>query len=314
MRYAQLGNTGLRVSALCFGTLPLGKAHYDLSREDAAKVLLRAWEMGVNFFDTAEAYGNYDLVKEVANLPGSVVASRSYAATAGDMQASFDLCRKALGRETLDVFGLHEQESGLTLKGHRPALSLLAKLKERGVLKAVSVSTHYVGCVRAAAMLDEVDVIFALLNVDGLGIRDGTRQDMEDALAFARSMGKGIYLMKVLGGGHLFRDPLRAFEYVRDFPHKDSVAVGLKDEREVEFAARVFSEENPAEGLRGLESRTEGRRLLVENWCEGCGKCVLACPFGALAVESGKVRVDNGKCMLCGYCARACPHFCLKVV
>lgn len=284
-----------------------------MPHEEAVRVLLRAWDLGVNFFDTAEAYGNYDVVKAVANLPGAVVASRSYASTAEEMRRSFDLCRNALGREVLDVFGLHEQESGLTLKGHQAALLFLAKLKREGVLKAVSVSTHYVGCVRAAAMLDEVDVIFALLNVDGLGIRDGTRKDMEEALAFARSMGKGIYLMKVLGGGHLFRDPVRALGYARDFPHKDSVAVGLKDEDEVAFAAEVLSGDSAPDTLR-QPRQGEERRLVIEEWCEGCGRCVSACPFGALTVESGKARADAGKCMLCGYCARVCPHFCLKVV
>ena len=313
MRYSELGGTGLRVSVLCFGTLALGRAQYNLLPQEASRVLLKAWELGVNFFDTAEIYGTYGHLKVVAGLPGAVIASRSYASTAHEMQASFDLCRRELRRETLDVFGLHEQESGLTLKGHREALSRLATLKQKGVLKAVSVSTHFVSCVKAAAMLDEVDVIFALLNVDGLGIRDGTRQDMEAALAFARQMGKGIYLMKALGGGHLFRDPRRALEYARDFPHKDSVAVGLKDEYEVEFAAGVLSGEGFPDIAKAGRIEAE-RRLTVEEWCEGCGRCVAVCPFRALTVECGKAKVDPERCMLCGYCARACPHFCLKVV
>jgi ferredoxin len=161
-------------------------------------------------------------------------------------------------------------------------------------------------------MLDEVDVIFAILNVAGLGIRGGSRTDMENALRFAREMGKGVYIMKALGGGHLYREARKALEYARDFPHKDSVAVGLHTRSEVEFAVRVFSGERTS-----TESASEGeskRRLIVEDWCEGCGECVKVCGFGALTLSDGTAQVDTSKCMLCGYCARVCPHFCLKVV
>jgi ferredoxin len=266
----------------------------------------------VTFFDTAEIYGTYRHLRQVASFPGAVVASRSFAATAEDMRRSFDLARRELGRDVLDVFGLHEQESGLTLKGHRGALDFLAGQKEKGLLRAVSVSTHAVDCVRAAAMLDEVDVVFALLNVDGLGVRGGSKEQMEEALKLARGMGKGIYLMKALGGGHLYRDARRALEYARDFPYKDSVAVGMKDDAEVGFAARVFSGAETPRSLTGPASAE--KRLVVEAWCEGCGECVRGCPFEALRLDSGKACVDPAKCMLCGYCARVCPHFCLKVV
>lgn len=312
MRYSELGRTGLKVSALCFGTLALGPAQYDLPPDEAVRVLRKAWRLGVNFFDTAEIYGTYRHLRVVSDLPGAVVASRSFAATAEEMRQSFELARRELGRDELDVFGLHEQESGLTLKGHRGAVEFLASRKRKGLLRAICVSTHHVECVRAAAMLDEVDVVFALLNSQGLGIRGGSRQDMEEALALARDTGKGVYLMKVLGGGHLFRDARRALEYARDFPHKDSVAVGLKDEYEVEFAAKVLSGEDAPD--RPGDAGRRRKRLLVEDWCEGCGECVKQCSFDALRLESGKARVDPGKCMLCGYCAHACPHFCLKVV
>ena len=312
MRYSELGKTGLRVSELCFGSLAIGPAQYNLDPSRSHDLLAYAWERGVNFFDAAELYGTYARLREVAGLKGAVVASRCYAVTADEMRSSFDLCRRELGRDVLDVFGLHEQESGLTLKGHREALDFLQTRKQSGALKAVSVSTHTVECVRAAAMLDAVDVVFALLNVDGLGIRGGTRQDMENSLEFARSMGKGIYLMKALGGGHLYRDAARALAYARDFPYKDSVCVGLRDEYEVEFASRVLSgEDKPAP----IPDRGDApKRLFVEDWCERCGECVKRCPFGALSLGEDKAQVDGEKCMLCGYCARACPHFCLKVV
>ena len=186
---------------------------------------------------------------EVARKPGSVIASRSYSPDAESMKKSLDLCRRELGRDVVDIFGLHEQESGLTLKGHREALECLVREKERGTIRAVSVSTHHVACVKAASLMDEVDVIFAILNVAGLGIADGSRQDMEDALRFARECGKGIYLMKALGGGHLHQDPRVALSYAAGFPYKDSVAVGIKTREEVLYNALVLSGKTPPENL-----------------------------------------------------------------
>ncbi|MGE5578735.1 MAG: aldo/keto reductase [Bacillota bacterium] len=312
LKYSELGRTGLSVSQLCFGSLALGPAQHDLSLSRSRELLMYAWHKGVNFFDTAELYGTYPHLRCVSELPGAVIASRSYAVTGAEMRDSFDLCRRELGRDTLDIFGLHEQESGLTLKGHGGALKYLESQKAKGNLKAISVSTHSVDCVRAAAMRDDVDIVFALLNVAGLGIRNGTREDMEEALRFAVEAGKGVYLMKVLGGGHLHREAERALAYAASFPWKASVCVGLCDEYEVECASRVLTGEKPPEAPV-LRLDTD-RRLFVEDWCEACGKCVERCPFGALSILGDRVSVDAGKCMLCGYCARACPHFCLKVV
>jgi aryl-alcohol dehydrogenase-like predicted oxidoreductase/NAD-dependent dihydropyrimidine dehydrogenase PreA subunit len=312
LRYTHLGQTEIKVSALCFGSLALGPAHHDLTPQAAHPVIDYAWDLGVNFYDTADLYDTYPHLKRVSAREGSVIASRSFAYDREGMKKSLDRAKRELGRDTLDIFGLHEQESGLTLKGHREALEYLATEKVRGTVRAVAVSTHTVECVRAAATMSHVDVIFALLNVEGLGVRGGTRTDMEKALELAWHCGKGIYLMKVLGGGHLYREARRALEYARDFPYKHSVAIGLHSFAEVEFAAKVFSGEEPPPESFSRGSRE--RSLLLEDWCQRCGRCVEACGFGALSMGDGPPVVDREKCMLCGYCARACPHFCLKVM
>jgi len=316
VKYSSLGNTGLRVSALCLGSLAMGPLQHGLSPQRARKLLEKSLSLGVNFFDTSEFYGTYEHLRLLSSKEGTVVSSRSYAWSAHDMEKSLERARKELARDVVEVFGLHEQESGLTLKGHAEALRFLARAKEKGLVKAVSVSTHFVACVRAASLLPEVDVIFAILNIEGLGIADGTRQDMEEALEFAKELGKGVYIMKALGGGHLYRSVLPALRYVRDFPHKDSVAVGVKNEEELELAAMVLSGEEREPEFSSLLKKTgkDRKRLLVEDWCQGCRNCVKVCPFSALSLANGKAQVAEEKCMLCGYCAGSCPHFCLKVI
>ncbi len=316
MKYSELGNTGLRVSVFCMGSLTLGPAQYDLPGEKSRALIEYAISQGVNFFDTSEFYGVYPLFRYLSDDPSIVISSRSYAATKDEMKASLERARREMDRDKISIFGLHEQESGLTLKGHREALNYLAESREKGHIKAVSISTHYVACVRSAALLPEVDVIFAILNVDGLGIVDGSRRDMEEALAFARSAGKGIYIMKALGGGHLFGKSYEALSYVRDFPYKDSVCVGVKNKKELDYACGVLCSDISERERETLELAigSAKKRLVVEDWCEGCGKCQEKCGFGAITIIHGKASVDGSKCMLCGYCARVCPHFCIKVI
>ncbi|HHT84714.1 MAG: aldo/keto reductase [Bacillota bacterium] len=316
MKYSILGATGLKVSVLCMGCLVLGPAQYNLSDEESRELIDYAVSKGVNFFDTSELYGVYRQLRCLKDKSGVVISSRSYAASRDEMKASLETARREMNRDKIEIFGLHEQESGLTLKGHMQALEYLAESREKGLIDAVSVSTHYVACVRSAALLPEVDVILAILNIDGIGIADGSRQDMEEALAFARYMGKGVYLMKALGGGHLFRKSYEALCYTRDFPYKDSVCVGVKNKAELDFACGVLCSDITPEKAENLEAviRASPKRLVVEPWCQGCGKCEEKCGFGAISVTGGQARVDLSKCMLCGYCARVCPYFCLKVV
>ena len=310
-----LGKTGIQVSPLCFGTLTIGPGQANLSLKDGRDLIAFALECGVNFFDTAELYGTYEYLdsRALPALEGAVIASRSFAATRQEMARSLDLARKSMHRDVVDIFGLHQQESGLTLKGHMEALEFLAEAKSRGWIRAVMVSTHHVACVRAASLMDEVDVVFAILNLEGIGIRDGTRHDMEEALRFANSCGKGVYVMKALGGGHLYRRAKEALEYVKNLGFVSSVAVGMKSRAEVLFAHSVlFSVEVP----EAVKTEVSGapRKVVVEEWCTGCGECVKVCGFGAVSVAEGKAVVDPSKCMLCGYCARACPDFSIKVL
>jgi len=63
---------------------------------------------------------------------------------------------------------LHEQESRLTLKGHREALEYYISMKEKGIIKAVGVSTHNVEVVEACCEMPEVDVIHPIVNKAGM--------------------------------------------------------------------------------------------------------------------------------------------------
>ena len=58
MKQVALGNTGLRINPLVFGTLPMGPLQAGLSREEGGRLIRHALELGVNLLDTAELYDN----------------------------------------------------------------------------------------------------------------------------------------------------------------------------------------------------------------------------------------------------------------
>ncbi len=310
-----LGRTNIAVSSLCFGTFTIGPLQANLPVHEGASLIRAAIDRGINFFDTAEIYGTYPYIRAAIsgmNRSDVVIASRSYDYTYEGMERSVAFALQSMNVDYLDLFLLHEQESALTLIGHREAVRYLEDARKAGIIRAIGVSTHYIQCVRAAALMPEIDVIHPLLNYSGIGIADGTVQDMLQAIELAHSQRKGIYSMKAIGGGALLRDVEGALKFAIDQPYVDSVAVGIKTLDELEMDLAIFQGREPDESLR--EKTCLNKTLIIEPWCTGCGKCVERCSHGALEIVSGRVEVDGAKCVLCGYCQAVCPEVCMKVV
>ena len=89
MRKSDLGNTGICVTELCFGVLPMGPNQYGLSPETGGSLIKTAIERGVNFFDTAQSYRTYPHIKAAFDrLPdkgeGVVISTKSAAKSYDD--------------------------------------------------------------------------------------------------------------------------------------------------------------------------------------------------------------------------------------
>lgn len=310
---AVLGKTGIEVSRLCFGALTMSPLQCDMPPERGAELILYAYERGVDFVDTAEYYRNYAYIKPaLARAPSIKVAAKAYCYDRKTAAESFENAMRGLGRDYIDIFELHEQEDIHTLRGHREALDYLNEQKVKGRIGAVGVSTHHVECVHAAVYFGGIDVIFPLINIAGLGIQGGTREDMEREIVRAADAGIGLYAMKALGGGNLLSRREEAIAYALSLPGISSVAVGMQSEDEIDCNVALFNGLKPAQDVVRRIAKSE-RRLLIDDWCEGCGRCVKRCGQGALSLVNGKSHVDKSKCVLCGYCAGVCPEFCIKV-
>ena len=311
MQSVALGNSGLTVTKLCFGTLTMSPLQRNMRPEDGAALLIYAYERGVRFLDTADLYETYPHIRlALKSAPDYAISTTAYCYDRATAQAALERAFRGIGRDYVDLFMLHEQESLYTLRGHEEALAFLEEQRRAGHIGAVGVSTHYAGCVRACTRFPAIRVVHPILNLGGVGIRDGSREDMEAAVAHAREFGIGVFAMKPLGGGHLIASNREALEYALTSPLIDSVAVGMQSEAEID--ANVALANGAAAAMEPLRDRR--REMMVHDYCEGCGRCAERCHQRAITVADGRAWVDQSKCVFCGYCARVCPQFCIKVV
>jgi len=313
-----LGKTGIEVSELCFGTLPMGPLQTHMPLEDGINMLLKAMESGINFFDSAQLYQTYPYLLGAMRRFGA--ASRDLILTSKSLDTSYEGMEKAvlealkeLERDYIDIFFLHAGRSDENLFTEwEGAMECLLRCKEKGLIRAVGVAAHHVKATEKAAVHPDVDIVFPLINKKGVGVIGGTRDEMLAAMDIAHSNGKGQYAMKSLGGGCLISELPAAVNYVRNLPSVDAVAVGMVSLGELDMQLRIFNGEEIS-SAEMAELKATKKLKIFDLLCGGCGSCVEACPNQALSLQNKKAAVDVTKCALCGYCTPACPELAIRL-
>ncbi|WDV44124.1 aldo/keto reductase [Clostridiaceae bacterium M8S5] len=316
MKYEALGASNIEVSKMCFGSLTISPLQANLSYKDGAALIRDAYDKGINFIDTAELYENYGHIKEFLkhiNRQEYVIATKSYSYSKETASKSLDKALKEMNTDYIDIFLLHEQESEHTIRGHYEAIEFFLKAKEKGIIRAIGISTHRVEGVRAFNKYKELDIVHPILNIDGIGIQDGSANDMLDAIKESKQLGKGIYAMKPLGGGHLIRSVEDSLRFITSVKEIHSFAIGMQSIDEI-TANVSFIEKGYIEDELKRKLINKKRRLHIDDWCEGCGTCVKVCQHGGIRLENNKAVPVKDKCVFCGYCSKHCPQFCIKVV
>jgi predicted aldo/keto reductase-like oxidoreductase len=316
MKQVQLGTTGIMTIPLVFGTLPLGPLQAGLTPEEGGRLIRCALERGVTMFDTAALYRTYPHLKSgLSGWQGPVtIASKTHAADAATARLHVEEALRELGRDRLDIVHLHAARLADPFTDRAAVLDELLVMKEEGKIAHVGMSSHYIEAFRLALHHDDIEVIHPLINRTGMGILDGTAEEMAEAIAACSRSGKGVYAMKALAGGNLISGARQNLAYVAALAGVHGVAVGMLSEQEIIANIDLLCRKSADDAVwRQLETRR--RRLkIMTPFCKGCGMCIEACASGSLSFIDGKAVVDESTCVLCGYCGAACPEFMIRVV
>lgn len=311
MKKIKLGNTKIEVTPVGMGVLTIGKTQLNLSISEGAELIRYALEKGINFLDTAQYYETYPYIREALKHTAirPVICSKSLDLTYSAMKQAVTEALQEMNLNTIDIFLLHEVRTGSDWEDRAGAWRYLLEAKAQGLVKAIGVSTHHADVAAVMAAIPEVDVLFPLINYQGLGIRNGsgpgTKEEMAAAIKACSDNGKGVFAMKAFGGGNLTGDYLNALNYVRDLPgiHSIMVGIGYKSEvdRLIEYAEGTIDQSYVPDISK--------KRIRIEPGdCEGCGACIKRCPNKAIFFnETGIAEVDHQICITCGYCAPQCP-------
>ncbi|MCQ2550711.1 MAG: aldo/keto reductase [Clostridia bacterium] len=298
MKKIKLGKTKIEVSEIGFGVSPMGPHQVGLSVEEGSKVLSHALDRGISFLDTAQFYQTYPHIKEALKGRRPVISSKSLAEDYEGMKMAVEEALHCFGY--VDIFLLHEVRTG-DFEKRQGAWKYLVEAKEKGLVRAIGVSTHHVDVVEEMEKVNELDIIFPLVNYAGLGIRRGDEpgklEDMEKAI---RESKKGIYTMKAFGGGPLIHEYKKCLDYNRSL---GATVIGFTSIKDVDD---LF------DYLDGKDVKVDTSKKIMRisrDSCLGCGRCIEKCNNKAISFsrEDGLAIIDTDKCMTCGYCTPVCP-------
>ena len=278
MRYRQLGRTGLTVSTISLGTVSLGldygiSAPGQFGRPDelsAIRLLRLAAERGVNFIDTAPAYGTSErLVGCALGASQRVVIATKFtappdAANARDaIAASIEASRIALARETLDILQIHNATAALI--GRADVMDALADAKRRGDVRVLGASVYGEDnalAVIQAGPFDVLQIAFNLLDqrmaarVLPAAVAAGVGVVVRSALLKGALSPKAQWLpgplervrtaaekaRDLLAGGSWESLPKAAIRFCLSFPAIASVLTGARTAEELQVALDAEAE------------------------------------------------------------------------
>ena len=316
MEMARLGSTGLMVSRIAMGCIPIQRR----TMEDAAALIRRAFEAGVNFFDTAHVYGDSEakLGSALAGVPRDriILASKAMADSREKCVGQLEESLRRLRTDYIDLYQWHNP-SNLDNFRENSVYRAMQEAKKAGKIRFIGVTNHHLGRARQAVESGGFDTLQFPLSVLS------SREEI-DMTFRCRDLDVGVIAMKAMCGGML-PDGRLAFAFMNRYPHIVPIW-GLEKTEELEqFLALAEKREPFTPAMREEIERL--RKELGDEFCRGCGYC-LPCPaeidlpimmrisyFVKRNVEGSQfnearlkqvARIDE--CVNCRSCVQRCPY------
>jgi mutator protein MutT len=210
LKYNLLGQTGIRVSEIGFGTIPILHGpvsilppYYNMNEKDALYIMEKAVEYGYNLFDTSivPEYGDAEIkLGKLMKIYNNriVVSDKARAYTNKTIESAVFESLHNLCNDYCDIYFIHQvaPENESSVYEYNGALDMLCKLKKKGYIRAVGIATHHYDIAYKAVNDNRVDVIQIPGNILERGILDR----VENAKSFKN---KGIIIHKANAAGVL---------------------------------------------------------------------------------------------------------------
>lgn len=319
MEYTTLGKTGLSVSRMGFGSIPIQKVDASVTHA----LMERLAQRGVNYIDTARGYTVSEQFLGEALEGGLrekfVIATKSMSRTKEDMARDIDISLKNLRTDYIDLYQIHnpsmaELEQVLAPGG---ALEALMEAKAAGKIRHLGLTAHMAAVFERALELDWVETVMFPYNI--------VETQGEELMAKCREKNVGFICMKPMAGGAL-EDARLALRFIRQNENVSVVIPGMYDIREIDENLAAVEDTSALTEEELLKIQTIRRELGTQfcRRCNYCQPCTAGISISGIFVLEGYLqryglgdwaqkRYDAlnkkaGDCVGCGACEKRCPY------
>ncbi|MDR0876442.1 MAG: aldo/keto reductase [Treponema sp.] len=311
-----LGRTGLTVNKDSFGALPVQRANM----AEAVRILQKALDGGINFFDTARAYSDSE-EKIGAAISGKrdkfFLATKTTAVTVDGFWKDLETSLQKLKTNYIDIYQFHNPNFVPRPGDGKGLYEAMLRAKEQGKIRFIGITNHRLHVATEAVesgLYDTLQFPFNYL---------ASEKDI-DLVTLCAEKNAGFIGMKALSGG-LITDIGAARGWLAQYPNTVPIW-GIQRESELDA---LFSVMNRGAELSAEEKvRIENdRKELSGTFCRACGYC-MPCPAGIEINTCARVnlmirRMPNARffseewqkemekikdCLHCGHCTSCCPY------
>jgi aryl-alcohol dehydrogenase-like predicted oxidoreductase len=311
----RLGKTKIMASRSGFGALPIQR----LSLDSAAQLLRKAYENGINFFDTARAYTDSEekMGYALSDVRKHIfIATKSHAEDKETLFKHLETSLRTLKTDYIDIYQLHNPPS-LDFDNPDGLYAGLVEAKQKGLVRFIGITNHRLNVALEAAESGHFDTIQFPLSMLS------SNEDLK-LIETCQKNDVGLIAMKAMSGG-LIRRPDATFAFLRQF---SNVLPIWGIQRESELDEFLEYEKNSPILDENMQKLIDKERLeLSGDFCRGCGYCK-PCPAGIPIETAARLsllmarspyekflsdefkeqmdRIEN--CTGCGHCRRHCPY------